>query len=181
MQQVILVNEKDEDIGTSEKMKAHREGVLHRAFSIFLFDTTGRMLIQQRSSQKYHGALLWSNACCSHPVPGEQTQSAAQRRLTEELGIIVPLHLVFSFIYKAEVENELIEHEYDHVFTGTYEGELRVNPQEVASYCYLTMDQLKERIHEHPRKFTSWFIIAFPRIEEWWQQQYGDITKKVRL
>jgi isopentenyl-diphosphate delta-isomerase len=176
-EQVILVNEKDEELGAMDKMQAHRQGILHRAFSIFIFDKTGRMLIQQRSAQKYHGALLWSNACCSHPFLGESIESAGQRRLLEELGITVPLKSVFSFLYKTEVENDLIENEFDHVLTGIYEGELKINPTEVASFCYISMSQLKESIQDYPYKFTYWFRLALPKIEEWWVNQYGDLSK----
>lgn len=170
---VILVNEQDQEIGTMEKMEAHLRGVLHRAFSVFIFDSTGRMLLQQRATQKYHGGLLWSNTCCSHPYPDEATPVAAHRRLKEELGFDTSLTEIFSFTYKAEVENQLIEHEFDHVFAGEYEGAVIPNAEEVADYCYLTMDEIKAAIQAHPAKFTSWFRIVFPQVETWWQQQYA--------
>src|SRR5688500_3228590 len=113
-QEGILVTEKDEAIGTAEKIKAHTDGLLHRAFSVFIFDNKGRMLLQQRCVVKYPGARLWSDACCSHPCPGEEVEIAAQRRLQEEMGFSTPLVKLFEFIYRAEVENNLIEHEYDH-------------------------------------------------------------------
>jgi isopentenyl-diphosphate delta-isomerase len=130
------------------------------------------MLLQQRAIQKYHGGRLWSNTCCSHPTPGESTEEAAQRRLQEEMGFRTPLEKVFDFVYKAEVENGLIEHEYDHVFAGVYEGAIEVNKSEVADYCYEEMDKIKWAINEQPEKFTTWFRIAFPTIEAWWQQEY---------
>lgn len=176
LNEVILVNEQDEPIGVMEKMEAHRRGVLHRAFSVFIFDSRGRMLLQQRALEKYHGGHLWTNACCSHPFPDEHVADAARRRLLEELGFVSPLHPIFSFTYHAHVENDLIEHEYDHVFAGQYEGEIKPNADEVADYAYEDMDSIKWAIENQPEKFTSWFKIAFPVIEKWWQQQYATKT-----
>ena len=164
-QEVILVNENDEQIGIMEKMKTHEQGLLHRAFSVFIFDSKGQMLLQQRAAKKYHGGHLWTNACCSHPFPGEDIKDAAQRRLKEELGFSTELDEVFSFIYRAEVENNLIEHEFDHVFAGSYENEIRPNPEEVAEYTFIAMDQIKQDIEANAQKFTSWFKIALPKIE----------------
>ena len=172
-QQVILVNETDEPIGTAGKTEAHENGLLHRAFSVFIFDSKGRMLIHQRAAGKYHGGNLWTNACCSHPNPGEETLSAAHRRLNEEMGFQTDLHEVFSFTYHAEVENNLIEHEFDHVFVGEYEGVMSPDPEEVANTAFEEMDQLKRSIELQPERFTTWFRIAFPRIESWWKDKYG--------
>lgn len=178
-QEVILVTEKDEAIGVIGKMKAHEDGLLHRAFSVFIFDSKGRMLLQQRSVDKYHGAHLWSNTCCSHPYPGEEVESAALRRLKEEMGFSTALRKVFEFKYRAEVENNLIEHEYDHVFTGIYDGPINnINAKEVADYCYEDMDRINWAIKEQPEKFTAWFKIAFPSIETWWQQRDGSVAKQ---
>lgn len=173
VQDVLLVNESDEPVGTAEKMEAHRKGLLHRAFSVFIFDHEGRMLLQQRAAQKYHGGLLWTNACCSHPYPDEAVADAAVRRLQEELGFSTTLKKIFHFTYRAEVENGLIEHEYDHVFAGEHEGSINPNAAEVAAYAYKDMEALKAAIADYPQKFTSWFKIAFPRVEQWWEQQYG--------
>ncbi|MGV3657424.1 MAG: isopentenyl-diphosphate Delta-isomerase [Chitinophagaceae bacterium] len=170
--EVILVNEQDEAIGTMPKMEAHEKGALHRAFSVFIFDSRGRMLLQQRAAGKYHGAHLWTNACCSHPYPGEVTAAAAQRRLLEELGFAVPLQSIFSFTYRADVENGLIEHEFDHVFAGTWEKEINFNKDEVAAVRYQSMSDIKADIEKTPHLFTTWFRLAFPTIEKWWQQQY---------
>jgi isopentenyl-diphosphate delta-isomerase len=177
--EVILVDEQDQIVGTMEKMEAHLKGVLHRAFSVFIFDTKGRMLLQQRAAQKYHGGLLWSNACCSHPYPDELTLTAAHRRLGEELGFDTTLAEIFAFTYKAEVENQLIEHEFDHVFAGEYDGQIIPNADEVADFCYLSMEEIKTAIQNHPGKFTSWFRIVFPQIEAWWKQQYAEPIQKV--
>lgn len=172
-QPVILVTENDEAIGTMEKMQAHQLGILHRAFSVFIFNSKGDMLLQQRSAQKYHGALLWSNTCCSHPYPDESAEEGANRRLQEELGFTTSLKKIYEFTYRAEVENNLIEHEYDHVFAGEYDGAIQINPHEVADYCYENMNDIKWAIHEQPLKFTAWFKIAFPTIETWWEQNYS--------
>jgi isopentenyl-diphosphate delta-isomerase len=171
--EVVLVNESDEPVGRMGKMEAHQRGLLHRAFSIFIFDSKGRMLLQQRSGEKYHGAHLWTNACCSHPFPDEGIDDAAQRRLKEELGFTTALKKIFSFTYYAKVENNLIEHEFDHVFAGEYENEIHPNGNEVAAYTYESMEEIKRNISSCPEKFTSWFKIAFPKIEEWWKKQYS--------
>lgn len=178
MQDVILVNERDEPIGTMEKMQAHQQGVLHRAFSVFVFNKKGHLLLQQRSQKKYHGANLWSNTCCSHPYPGEEVHAAAQRRLQEEMGFSTPLKKIFHFTYKASVENNLIEYEYDHVFIGEYGGKININEEEVAGYRYESMAEINTAVEQNPATFTTWFCIVFPRIKQWWQEQYNTPVKK---
>ncbi len=176
-QDVILVTPQDEAIGVMEKMEAHRQGVLHRAFSVFIFDKRGRMLLQQRAPQKYHGGCLWTNACCSHPLVNEPVEEAATRRLMEELGFSTPLKKIFAFTYKAPVENGLIEHEYDHVFAGEYEGPIRMNSDEVSDVAYHDLPAIKMLLQEKPELFTTWFRIAFLQIEVWWGKQYGSGSK----
>lgn len=176
-QNVLLVNERDEPVGTMEKMEAHRKGVLHRAFSVFVFDRQGRLLLQQRALQKYHGGGLWTNTCCSHPYPEEAVEQAATRRLQEEMGFTTPLEKIFVFTYRAAVENNLVEHEYDHVFAGEYEGEIAKNIAEVSDYRYRDMQEIRELLDVKPEAFTSWFRLAFPRLESWWQERYGPISK----
>jgi isopentenyl-diphosphate Delta-isomerase len=178
--EVILITEDDKAIGTMEKMEAHRRGVLHRAFSVFVFDRQGNMLLQQRSAEKYHGALLWSNTCCSHPYPGEEVEMAALRRLKEEMGFTTPLEKIFTFTYQAEVENNLVEHEFDHVFAGIYEGKIALNPAEVAAFQYLPMEAISRRLKEDPGAFTSWFRIAFPLVEKWWEQRKDGEVEMLR-
>lgn len=175
-EKVILVNGDDDMVGVIDKMEAHRQGLLHRAFSIFIFNRKGEMLLQQRALTKYHSAGLWTNACCSHPLPGEKINDAAQRRLMEELGFETDLEKIFDFTYKAEFENGLTEHEFDHVFAGEYEGELSVDPAEVKDFCYKEISEIKKMLETHPQKFTAWFHIAFPRIEEWWASRYQNIS-----
>jgi isopentenyl-diphosphate Delta-isomerase len=165
-QEVILVNEQDEQIGTMEKMEAHRKAVLHRAFSVFIFNAKGEMLLQQRARHKYHSAGLWTNACCSHPSPGEETLVAANRRLIEEMGFSTPLEKMFSFTYKSEYDNGLTEHEFDHVFTGKFEGSIKPDPEEVQDYCFKSLDEIEGSLQSHPAKYTSWFHIAFPKLKE---------------
>lgn len=170
---VILVDEQDNPIGIAEKMEAHHNGgQLHRAFSVFLFNSRGEMLLQQRALDKYHSGGLWTNACCSHPAPGENTPDAALRRLKEELGFTTPVQKIFDFVYRAEFENGLTEHEYDHVFVGEYEGDFQYNPLEVMDYRYISLPALKEDMAQEPEKYTAWFRLAFPRIEAWWKQAY---------
>jgi isopentenyl-diphosphate Delta-isomerase len=167
MQEVILVTENDEEIGVMEKMEAHRQAVLHRAFSVFLFNSKGEMLLQQRALSKYHSGGLWTNACCSHPRPGEATAEAAVRRLQEEMGIVTPLTKAFEFTYKAPFDNGLTEYEFDHVFIGRYDDTIVPNPEEVADYCFKDMEEISESLQTHPQKYTAWFHIAFPRVAEW--------------
>lgn len=167
MHDLILVNEQDEPIGTMEKMEAHRQGLLHRAFSVFLFDDEGNMLLQQRADEKYHSPGLWTNACCSHPMPGEDTLKAAERRLFEELGITTSVQPAFQFTYRADFENGLIEHEYDHVFFGIYTGLIEPNPAEVKAISYESMNTLRTSLQNTPEQYTVWFKIAFPLLEAW--------------
>lgn len=129
------------------------------------------MLLQQRADKKYHSGGLWTNACCSHPVVGELTKDAATKRLQEEMGFSTPIQEAFSFIYKTEFDNGLTEHEYDHVFTGIYEDNISPNKDEVKDFCYMTMDAIELSIASHPQKYTSWFKIAFPQIQEYLNRQ----------
>lgn len=178
-EEVILVNEHDEVTGSMEKMEAHRKGLLHRAFSIFIFNGKGEMLLQQRAFSKYHSGGLWTNACCSHPQPGEETKDAVQRRLKEELGFETAVKKIFDFTYRAEFDNGLIEHEFDHVFAGEYEGELKVNSEEVNDFCYKEMKAIKQSLQTHPHKYTAWFHLAFPKIEDWWIKNYN--LEKIKI
>lgn len=157
MEQVILVDENDNEIGPFEKMEAHKQGLLHRAFSVLLFNSKGEVLLQKRSSKKYHSAGLWTNTCCSHPRPGESVQEAAHRRLKEEMGIDVTPEFAYSFIYKTTLENGLIEHELDHVYIGSYEGTPHVNNLEVEDWKFESIDWLKKDIVSNPEHYTFWF------------------------
>ena len=164
-QEVILVNEQDVEIGKMEKLEAHQKAVLHRAFSVFIFNKKGEMLLQQRARNKYHSAGLWTNACCSHPSPGEDTLSAASRRLIEEMGFSTALTKIFEFTYQTRFDNGLTEHEYDHVYTGVFEGTIKPNPDEVKDYCFKSLDEIEATLQSHPAKYTSWFHIAFPKVK----------------
>ena len=174
--EVILVNEQDEPIGTMEKMEAHRKALLHRAFSVFIFNQKGEMLLQQRAADKYHSPNLWTNACCSHPRPDEITEEAAHRRMKEEMGFDAELKHAFSFIYKTNFDNGLAEHELDHVFFGQYDGPIFPDNREVKDYCYMTVDAIKESMNMHNHKYTSWFKIAFPKLEEYLQETNNHIN-----
>ena len=147
-----------------EKMEAHQKGVLHRAFSVFIFNDKGEMLLQQRALNKYHSGGLWTNACCSHPRPGEETLQAAQRRLFEEMGIETDLTFKTSFTYKTVFENGLTEHEFDHVFIGKFKDEPKINPLEVNSYCWKTVEDTKNSVKTMPDIYTSWFKIALGKV-----------------
>lgn len=166
MEQVILVDEHDRVVGTMEKLEAHRKGVLHRAFSVILFNDEGKLLLQKRSSNKYHSSGLWTNTCCSHPLPGETMDAAARRRLRQEMGI--DLQPVFShrFIYKAELDHELIEHELDHVYIGTFNGIPEINLNEVEDWKYVDLQWLKDDMQRNPSDYTAWFklIVHHPEI-----------------
>jgi isopentenyl-diphosphate Delta-isomerase len=167
MSEVILVNELDEPVGVMEKIEAHKQAKLHRAFSVFIFNSQGEMLLQQRADNKYHSAGLWTNACCSHPVPGEETYSAALRRLREELGFTTRLEKAFTFKYRTEFENGLTENEIDHVYTGVYDGAILPDNDEVKNFGFRSLPGIEQSLRDHPDEFTSWFIIAFPRIKKW--------------
>ena len=156
---VVLVIEIDEILGLMEKMQAHRNGILHRAFSVFLFNDKGEMLLQKRASEKYHSPNQWTNACCSHPRENETYLDAAKRRLNEELGINCELEEKFHFIYKANVGDNLWEHELDRVFIGFYNSKCQLNPEEVAEVRYISMEDLNQEMKQNPEQFTEWFKI----------------------
>ncbi len=168
---VILVDEHDNEVGVMNKLDAHRPPVLHRAFSVFVFNSNNEMLLQQRAHGKYHSPGLWTNACCSHPMPGETTHAAALRRLKEELGFETPIEKIFEFTYKADFDNGLSEHEYDHVFAGFYDGVPQPNADEVAACRYASVDEIAEWMRAEPEQFTAWFHIAFPRILVWMKRR----------
>ncbi|CAN5238692.1 isopentenyl-diphosphate Delta-isomerase [soil metagenome] len=157
MEQVVLVNRQDEEIGLMEKFEAHRMGLLHRAFSILIFNSNGEMLLQKRAKSKYHSGGLWTNACCSHPLPGESMTAATRRKLMQEMGIDQSAEFVFTFQYRAELDNGLVENELDHVFAGLYDGVPKVNPNEVEEWKYVSIDSLMNDISTSPEKYTSWF------------------------
>jgi isopentenyl-diphosphate delta-isomerase len=157
MEYVILVDRFDNALGTMEKMEAHRKGVLHRAFSVLVFNSKGEMLLQKRAAGKYHSAGLWTNTCCSHPGPSESLEESARRRVQYEMGIDVEPVFAFKFIYRASLDNNLTEHELDHVFTATFDGEPHVNPEEVSDWQYVSMPALRADMAANPAKYTAWF------------------------
>lgn len=165
--EVILVDENDKAVGSAEKMEAHIKGLLHRAFSVFIFNTQGEMLLQQRALNKYHSGGLWTNACCSHPSPGEEITASAVKRLKEELGFQTTIEKVFEFLYKADFDNGLTEHEFDHVFIGRYDGDINFCPEEVMSTSYRSMQEISGSLQSDPEQYTEWFKIAFPLVEDW--------------
>ena len=158
---VILVNESDEPQGTMEKIQAHEKALLHRAFSVFVFNDNKELMLQQRALHKYHSPGLWTNTCCSHQRMGEDSLSAGVRRLREEMGFETQLEFKGSFIYKAPFDNGLTEHELDHILVGHYNGTPQINPEEVASWRWISMDDLKTDINTHPELYTVWFKIIF--------------------
>ncbi len=172
MTEVILVDEMDEQIGTMEKMEAHVKGLLHRAFSIFIFNSKGELLLQQRAAGKYHNGGLWTNTCCSHPLPGEKVLLAAERRLGEEMGFITEIIPAFNFTYKATFTNGLTEHEFDHVFTGQYDGEIKIEKSEVSDYCFKSIEDIESSLDTHPQKYTEWFKLALPSVKEFYARQF---------
>ncbi len=169
--EVILVDEQDTPVGTMGKLEAHEKALLHRAFSIFVFDKEGSLLLQQRAAGKYHSGGLWTNTCCSHPKPGETTPEAANKRLQEEMGFTTPLTPAFSFLYKAAFDNGLTEHEYDHVFIGYYDGPVHPDPGEVSDYCYQSLPAIKQNMLANPGLYTEWFKIALPKLESYLERQ----------
>ena len=163
---VVLVDELDNKVGLMEKMEAHINPTLHRAFSIFIFNSKNEMLLQQRALSKYHTPGLWTNTCCSHPRDGESLHDATKRRLQEETGMQCELKEAFSFIYKADVMQGLVEHEFDHVFIGTSDDLPIINKDEVESFRYDTVENIKADIERNPQNYTAWFKIAFDKLLE---------------
>ena len=161
---VILVDRTGREIGTEEKLKAHRDGKLHRAFSVFIFNTLGELLLQRRSKAKYHSGGLWTNTCCSHPRLGESHYCAARRRLNEEMGCDCELTELFSFIYCAKMENNLVEHELDHVFVGYYDGQPVPDPDEVDDWKWMGIEVLRRDVEETPDRYTYWFKLILDRV-----------------
>lgn len=158
MEKVILVDEQDVEVGEMEKLEAHEKGVLHRAFSVFIFNGKGQMLLQQRAFHKYHSGGLWTNACCSHPAPGESVEAAAVRRLQFEMGMQASdLHIADKFLYKAVFENGLTEHELDYVLIGRAETDPVINPDEVHAFAWQSMTDLSKDVDSHPENYTYWF------------------------
>lgn len=159
MEHVILVDPFDLEIGTMEKLEAHQKGLLHRAFSVLLFNSQGELMLQQRSLNKYHSPGLWTNTCCSHPRPNENTLSAAMRRLQEEMGLSCNLKEIFHFTYRAELEDGLIEHEIDHVFIGFTDATPHLNQNEAMGFKWLSLSRILKDLQEQPEQYTAWFQI----------------------
>ena len=161
---VILVDSNDSEIGIEEKMSAHLKGKLHRAFSIFIFNDKGELMLQKRHSSKYHSGGLWTNTCCSHPRPGEPIQQAVHRRLKEEMGFDCELKEAFSFVYTAKLDHGLTEHEYNHVFVGKFNGSPKLNSHEAEDWKWIDPAELLNDIRNNPNKYASWFKICVERV-----------------
>ncbi len=166
LEYVILVDENDQEIGTMEKQEAHEKGLLHRAFSVFVFNENKELLLQQRALTKYHSAGLWTNTCCSHPRIGETIEQAAHRRLMEEMGFDCDLSTKTSFIYKAAFENGLTEHEFDHVLVGSFNGEININPTEVKNFKWINLEELQIDLLQNNQNYTAWFKIIFDNFQK---------------
>jgi len=165
-EKLILVNDEDKPIGTDEKLKVHKEGKLHRAFSIYIFNDKDEMLLQQRALGKYHSAGKWSCSCCGHPRPGELTQQAAERRLNEEFGIKAKLKEITSFIYKASLDKGLQENEFLYIFTGCFEGDIAPDPIEIMNFRWMSLDKINDDIKKNPDKYSEWFKLTLKRVKD---------------
>ncbi|MBI1971585.1 MAG: isopentenyl-diphosphate Delta-isomerase [Candidatus Wildermuthbacteria bacterium] len=163
-ERVVLVDQNDRALGTEGKLKAHREGRLHRAISVFIVNSKGEWLLQKRTKQKYHSGGLWSNTCCGHPRPGEETIAAGERRLKEEMGIETKLKEMFTFVYKVPLDNGLIEYEYDHVLTGTFDGVPVPDGEEVEDWKFASLDAIGDGMKQHSDAYTAWFRICFDEV-----------------
>lgn len=161
---IILVDTNDKEIGFEEKMKAHEEGKLHRAFSIYIFNSKGELLLQKREESKYHSGNLWTNTCCSHPRQGETAEEASHRRLQEEMGFDCELKEIFSFVYKVKLGEKLYEHEYDHVLIGQFDGSPKPDPEEVSDWKWVKINELEKDVEDNPDNYTYWFKISFKRV-----------------
>jgi isopentenyl-diphosphate Delta-isomerase len=168
MEHVVLVDKDDNSIGTMEKLEAHRKGILHRAFSILLFNSKGELLLQKRATSKYHSGGLWTNTCCSHPLPDEPMEQAARRKLKQEMGIDFQTEFAFKFIYKASLDKGLVEHECDHVFIGAFDGIPIINEEEVEEWKFSEIMSLRTDIQKNPQAYSAWFklIIDHPQLTE---------------
>ncbi len=162
-EKVILVNENDQQVGTMAKLEAHEKGVLHRAFSVFVFNDNNELMLQKRASHKYHSPNLWTNTCCSHQRVGENNIEAGQRRLQEEMGFVTELKDTIAFIYKAPFDNGLTEHEFDHILVGNFNSEPKINPDEVSEWKWMSLDNVKNDMQSHPELYTEWFKIIFDK------------------
>ena len=162
-QYLVLVDDTDRQWGKMEKMEVHQLGLLHRAFSIFIFNTQGQMLLQQRNDEKYHSGGLWTNTCCSHPQFGEDMNDAVNRRLYEEMGMEADMQFAFSFIYKAHFDNGLTEHEFDHVYMGISDVIPKPDKDEVKSWKYMNMEDIAANLKAQPEQYTHWFRICFEK------------------
>ncbi|MEE1885729.1 isopentenyl-diphosphate Delta-isomerase [Pedobacter flavus] len=162
---LILVDEDDVELGYLDKWNVHKIGLLHRAFSVFIFNSKGELLLQQRSDEKYHSPGVWTNTCCSHPLKGEILESAIFRRLEQELGMQCPVTFQFKFQYKSHFENDLVEHEIDHVYFGWSDQQPKINPAEIKDWRYISLDNLKLEMEQYPDNFSTWIRICFPQIE----------------
>ncbi len=163
---VILVDERDNKIGLMEKMEAHKKGLLHRAFSVFVVNSSGELMMQQRALNKYHSGGLWTNSCCSHPRDGETNEEAAHRRLQEEMGFDCEIRKMFHFIYKAELDLGMTEHELDHLYIGYFDGVPQLNKEEAAAWKWMTIEEVEADLKANPQKYTEWFKIIFDRFVE---------------
>ena len=172
-EEVILVTPEDQVLGTMAKLEAHEKAVLHRAFSVFVLNDRGQTMLQQRAAHKYHSPLLWTNTCCSHQRLGETNIEAGKRRLMEEMGFETDLKELFSFIYKAPFDNGLTEHELDHVLLGYYSGNPEINPDEVAAWKWMDLEEIRQELEESPENYTAWFRIIFNRFYEYIRQNKG--------
>ena len=173
IEQVILVNEKDEPIGTMEKIEAHEKALLHRAFSVFVINDLKQIMLQQRAAHKYHSPLLWTNTCCSHQRIGESNIEAGNRRLFEEMGMRVNLKEVFHFIYKAPFDNGLTEHELDHVMIGYSNDEPNINLEEVNDWKWISVNELKIDMQNRPELYTEWFKIIFNKFYHYFEAEFN--------
>ena len=167
-ERVILVDESDREIGSEEKLEAHRQGKLHRAFSIFVFNPDGQILLQKRSTKKYHSDGLWTNTCCSHPRPGEPMDQEVQRKLMQEMGFQCNLQWAFNFTYRVQFENNLIEHEVDHVFIGRYDGSPKPNPDEVDDWKWMDLEELINDVKKNPDIYSHWLTVCIDQVLEFW-------------
>jgi isopentenyl-diphosphate delta-isomerase len=163
-EKVILVDINDKEVGSEEKIRAHRTGRLHRAFSVFVFNSKGQLLLQRRATAKYHSGGLWTNTCCSHPRPGEGTEEAAHRRLNEEMGFDCSLSEIFRFVYKVKFDDSLFEHEYDHVFVGSYDGKPVLNREEADDWKWIGVEELKNDVEKNPGSYTYWLKVALGEV-----------------